>query len=229
MAATIRINTVEEQNQITKKERATNFLCSKAMIAILILLACIGILLGIHYLVKEQSRESKIEDVESNYLQKPFVFNALPDGYYLSVKEYGHYTLALKPMNFSEGKKYCNALGANILEFQNCPTRECVVLKISTLNKYFNLQGNVYIGLTDIEEEGVWRWESSGKILPMVVPSFWKKGNPDNHQSKEHCAHLNGIGKPLLGFNDITCESKQTVICESEKGFLFYRSTQDVE
>ena len=119
MAASVTI--IEEQNQATKKDRAANFLWSKAkiLIALVFFIVVLCLTLSVHSIL---TKENEIEELEKTQERKKIV-KSLPNGYYLSIEEYGHYALALAPMNFSEGKKYCEELGAHILEFQNCSTR----------------------------------------------------------------------------------------------------------
>lgn len=72
--------------------------------------------------------------------------------------------------------------------------------------------GHFWLGLTDKEEENVWKW------VDETLPAFtnWKEGQPDNWQ------HGHGPGEDCAGiihaglWNDFYCDDINRVICEKE-------------
>ena len=127
---------------------------------------------------------------------------------------FGRYFMAEQPMNFIAGKTFCQQrFGSHVLEFEESSSRSQVELKINALKHRFGQdakQHNVFIGLTDIEREGVWKWFTSRNTLPTVSPSFWSLGSPQN---LEDCAYVNIDGK-FSGYKDTSCTSQFTIICE---------------
>ena len=127
---------------------------------------------------------------------------------------FGLYLMAEQPMTFYEGQTYCQErFGSHILEFEDSSCRSQVELKITTLKRRFGQdtkQHNVFIGLSDIDTKGVWKWITSANILPTVSPSFWSLGSPEN---LEDCAYINIDGK-FSGYKDTSCKSQFTIICE---------------
>ena len=81
-----------------------------------------------------------------------------------------------------------------------------------------------YIGLTDHNEEGVWKWASSGrKLNETALGSYghtygydngWAHNEP-NGQKREDCVAVvdNGSGNKY-NLYDIECTSKLYIICE---------------
>ena len=68
-----------------------------------------------------------------------------------------------------------------------------------------------YVGLTDLEDENVWKWSSSGRILsPSSNNIPWDDGEPNNVKS-EDCALVQAINLYLI---DINCSIRSNIICE---------------
>ncbi|XP_072234862.1 collectin-12-like [Leuresthes tenuis] len=107
--------------------------------------------------------------------------------------------------SFNDAKATCLSRSASLLIIND--TEEQKWLKKQTLGK-----GYFWMGLTDKEEENVWRW------LDGTEPAFtnWKPGQPDNwghsHERGEDCAGL--IHEGL--WNDFFCEDLISYICERE-------------
>ena len=85
------------------------------------------------------------------------------------------------------------------------------------LEKQFGLQAGFYVGLTDTETEGSFKWEKSGTYyskMPQAM-SLWKRGEPNNIGLNEHCVvvtPLNNQNKRSL--NDVRCTIDHFVICQ---------------
>ncbi|XP_034026719.1 collectin-12-like isoform X3 [Thalassophryne amazonica] len=107
--------------------------------------------------------------------------------------------------SFDDAKATCKSYSASLLIISD--REEQKWLKKETTGK-----GYFWMGLTDKDEESVWRWVDGTK------PAFtnWKPGQPDNwghgHQIGEDCAGL--IHEGL--WNDFFCEDLISYICEKE-------------
>ena len=71
-----------------------------------------------------------------------------------------------------------------------------------------------WIGLTDTENEGTWKWQSGDELSDNLNWGKWKSGEPNNapkHKDvEEDCAAVGWDGK-FVG--DIDCDSKRPVFC----------------
>ncbi|KAM4704665.1 collectin-12 isoform 1-T1 [Rhinophrynus dorsalis] len=106
---------------------------------------------------------------------------------------------------FDDAKLSCEEKGAILVVIEN--KEEQQFLKKQTSGK-----GNFWIGLTDSDEENVWKW------LDGTTPNYtnWKTGQPDNwsHQlgPGEDCAGLIYSGL----WNDFHCQDNNHFICEKD-------------
>ncbi|XP_064112790.1 hepatic lectin-like [Macrobrachium nipponense] len=76
-----------------------------------------------------------------------------------------------------------------------------------------HVSGNSYVGLTDAEEEGTYKWISDGTVHSDWQVSWWHRGQPDNHNGGENCIHYWLIYEKLL-WNDAWCKDRMRHICE---------------
>ncbi|KAG7524823.1 collectin-12 [Solea senegalensis] len=106
--------------------------------------------------------------------------------------------------SFDDAQATCESKSASLLIISDMEEQKW--LQKQTFKGYF------WMGLTDREEENVWRW------LDGTQPAFtkWKPGQPDNwgheHEKGEDCAGLihNGL------WNDFLCEDLISYICEKQ-------------
>ena len=96
--------------------------------------------------------------------------------------------------------------------------------KLTGIFKEYDLEYVFYIGLTDHNEEGVWKWASSGRTLNETALESYGYGygnngwahNEPNGKKREDCVAVglgmwNSDGSDLY---DIECTSKLNIICE---------------
>ncbi|XP_075903488.1 collectin-12-like isoform X2 [Nelusetta ayraudi] len=113
------------------------------------------------------------------------------------------YFFSKEQHNFTEAKASCESMSSRLLIINDLEEQKW--LKKQTFQK-----GYFWMGLTDTEEENVWRW------LDGTQPAFtkWKPGQPDNwshgHEEGEDCAGL--IHEGL--WNDFACDDLISYICE---------------
>uniref|UniRef100_A0A3Q0SDB6 Collectin-12 n=1 Tax=Amphilophus citrinellus TaxID=61819 RepID=A0A3Q0SDB6_AMPCI len=107
--------------------------------------------------------------------------------------------------SFDDAKATCELMSASLVIISDMEEQKW--LKRQIFGK-----GYFWMGLTDREEESMWRW------LDGTEPTFtkWKPGQPDNwghgHEKGEDCAGL--IHEAL--WNDFFCEDLISYICEKE-------------
>uniref|UniRef100_A0A671TKR5 C-type lectin domain-containing protein n=1 Tax=Sparus aurata TaxID=8175 RepID=A0A671TKR5_SPAAU len=72
-------------------------------------------------------------------------------------------------------------------------------------------QKEMWIGLTDRQWEGVWKWVDGSPL----TTSFWYSGEPNSHRGNEDCVEINSINI-VYNWNDETCENENFWICEKK-------------
>ncbi|XP_072544133.1 collectin-12-like [Salminus brasiliensis] len=113
------------------------------------------------------------------------------------------YFFSTEHLSFDDAQKKCNAMTSFMVIISD--SEEQGWLHLQTVGK-----GYFWLGLTDRQEENVWRWVDGS------LPTFtkWRPGQPDNwshgHEEGEDCAGLIHGGV----WNDFFCSDKISFICE---------------
>ncbi|XP_070774849.1 collectin-12-like [Enoplosus armatus] len=125
-------------------------------------------------------------------------------------------------LNFDESNQFCTNISSHMLIINDNEEQQFVRNAIAG-------KGYFWLGLTDREEENVWKWVDG------TIPVFkkWKPGQPDNwthgHEEGEDCAGL----IHNANWNDFYCTDRIGFICEcaSDSMPLFTTNPfdQDVE
>ncbi|XP_035861437.1 collectin-12 isoform X2 [Sander lucioperca] len=106
-------------------------------------------------------------------------------------------------LNFDESKQFCTNMTSLMLIINDNEEQQFVRNKIAG-------KGYFWLGLTDREEENVWKWVDG--TLPVFKK--WKPGQPDNwthgHEDGEDCAGL----IHNANWNDFYCTDRIGFICE---------------
>ncbi|KAM7379543.1 hypothetical protein PAMP_005089 [Pampus punctatissimus] len=106
-------------------------------------------------------------------------------------------------LNFDEANQFCTNISSHMLIINDKEEQQFVRNAIEG-------KGYFWLGLTDREEEDVWKWVDG------TIPVFkeWKPGQPDNwthgHEHGEDCAGLIHNAK----WNDFYCTDRIGFICE---------------
>uniref|UniRef100_A0A3P9HC20 C-type lectin domain-containing protein n=1 Tax=Oryzias latipes TaxID=8090 RepID=A0A3P9HC20_ORYLA len=74
--------------------------------------------------------------------------------------------------------------------------------------------GGVWIGLTDHQREGTWKWINN---VTLNYIGFWMGGEPNNYRSAEHCAAIMPTDKGLQSWFDASCETQREWLCEKKR------------
>ena len=115
-------------------------------------------------------------------------------------------------MTWQEAKTACNNISGRLVEIE---TEEEQALLVAEKKKRSNLPPNMWIGLNDLDEEGVWRWNESAR----TTFTAWAVGQPNSVRGEQDCAvmYFKSNGK----WNDFWCNGmdgwkKESVgaICE---------------
>uniref|UniRef100_A0A8C1H0V3 C-type lectin domain-containing protein n=1 Tax=Cyprinus carpio TaxID=7962 RepID=A0A8C1H0V3_CYPCA len=104
--------------------------------------------------------------------------------------------------NWTESRQDCLKKGADLIIINSSEEQDFV--KNITVNREF------WIGLTDSDVEGSWKWVDGSNL----ISGFWASKEP-NGGTTENCAVTYLIEHPtLLGWLDIKCNNAHQWICE---------------
>ena len=110
----------------------------------------------------------------------------------------GCYRFLEESMTWSEAKTACNNLSGHLVEME---TEEEHVLLVAEKKKRSHLVF-IWIGLNDLDEEGVWRWnEKSAR----TTVSRWGQGQPNSIDGAQDCAVMDFHDLNGGRWNDFWC------------------------
>lgn len=99
----------------------------------------------------------------------------------------------------------------------DCMSRQGHLVELPSKDKMTVLQGylmkrfanrSFWVGSSDLETEGVFRWFYSGKEFDS---DLWASSQPDNRNNSQNCVNLN---QNLIKFSDENCDDESHYICE---------------
>ncbi|XP_073672061.1 uncharacterized protein [Paramisgurnus dabryanus] len=109
------------------------------------------------------------------------------------------YFISSEKKSWTESRSYCRERGADLI-FINNKEEQNFISTHSGGDK-------VWIGLSDIEEEGVWKWVDGSTM----TSSFWNKKEPNTSEGDEDCVLIE-----LRGWADYPCSHDYKWICEKK-------------
>ncbi|KAK7149228.1 hypothetical protein R3I94_008752 [Phoxinus phoxinus] len=111
---------------------------------------------------------------------------------------FSSYYISSEWKNWTDSRQDCLQRGAHLMVINNKEEQEFIAKFTS---------GNiVWIGLTDSDVEGVWKWVDGSKL----TSGFWGAGEPNNYVPEEDCAVLR------FHLADYPCHYTFVWICEKD-------------
>ncbi|XP_034044860.1 C-type lectin domain family 4 member F-like isoform X2 [Thalassophryne amazonica] len=112
------------------------------------------------------------------------------------------YFFSIAQKNWYDSKAECEKHGAHLVTISNKDEQQFITSKAS---------GEHWIGFTDEEEEGTWKWVNGEPLNTM----YWRTKQPDNYNNNEDCATVVPHDS-LNNWNDLDCQKSRRWICEKE-------------
>ncbi|XP_034147082.1 C-type lectin domain family 4 member M-like isoform X2 [Esox lucius] len=120
---------------------------------------------------------------------------------HLKVFGNSNYYVFMEQRNWEYAKQDCLKRGAQLVIINNQEEQKFLV----SLNIRF------WIGLSDIENKGTWRWVDG---TPLTT-AYWGEKEPNNEGGGEDCAEIRHVfTDPVKKWNDNSCTSQLNWICE---------------
>uniref|UniRef100_A0A3B4A6A2 C-type lectin domain-containing protein n=1 Tax=Periophthalmus magnuspinnatus TaxID=409849 RepID=A0A3B4A6A2_9GOBI len=104
---------------------------------------------------------------------------------------------------WEESRRYCQEQGADLIVINSKEEQDFVEI----------FEGRSWIGLSDKETEGVWKWVDGS---PLTISS-WMSGEP-NDEFGEDCVERRRDNNGKWTFNDLSCTQKRESIREIKLG-----------
>ncbi|KAI1887302.1 hypothetical protein AGOR_G00188890 [Albula goreensis] len=104
------------------------------------------------------------------------------------------YYVSRERKTWSDSRQYCRDRDADL-----------VIINDKEERMYFTVFRILWIGLTDSNEEGTWKWVDGTTL----ITGYWRSGEPNNVGSGEDCAVMHPEG-----WNDLPCTNKAYWVCE---------------
>ncbi|XP_051540911.1 CD209 antigen-like [Myxocyprinus asiaticus] len=153
---------------------------------------------------KDQSSEHLNQDKEDMWKH----LHEMKDGwiYY----QFSVYYISSEMKSWSESRRYCTERGADLMIINNTGTNDDIIVlllyNVSFQDFVINISGGnqVWIGLTDSDEEGTWKWVNGSTL----TSGFWRNGEPNGYV-KENCALIQSSR-----WHDYPCNNAYKWICE---------------
>ena len=114
-----------------------------------------------------------------------------------------NYSLYKSPQKWKNAKLICQNFGSKLVKIESEKENEFIK------REYLSSEGPYWIGLSDSDSEGEWKWTDGTGLLTGY--QRWKSGQPNNKDGKQDCVAIYG-GKAK--WNDVRCSRKLGFICE---------------
>ncbi|KAG9260030.1 C-type lectin domain family 4 member M-like, partial [Astyanax mexicanus] len=112
------------------------------------------------------------------------------------------YYISINMQTWDQSRMDCRGKGADL-----------VIINSEEEQEFIKRQGKgVWIGLTDAEEEGVWKWL---RCILCFGPRFWMAGEPNSFARAEDCVFSKVGTFTLQTWLDMPCCAENIWICEA--------------
>ncbi|KAL6466867.1 hypothetical protein MHYP_G00246710 [Metynnis hypsauchen] len=193
--------TLQTQQTGSRCYRLTLTAVCLGLLCVLLLTATIALCIKFSKLmtVKEQFQTER-DELKKKLFQLENHINK-PEWIYFN---YSVYYISTQTKTWSQGREDCRERGADLLTI-NSREEQVFIEK-------FRRGQKAWIGLTDSETEGVWKWVDGSAL----TTKFWRSGEPNSY-GDEDCV-ITGYGSdPVYSWADFTCNNKYLYVWICEK------------
>uniref|UniRef100_A0A8C5E6B3 CD209 antigen-like protein E n=1 Tax=Gouania willdenowi TaxID=441366 RepID=A0A8C5E6B3_GOUWI len=113
--------------------------------------------------------------------------------------------------SWEDARQFCKRLGADLVVI-NSREKELIYNYHDSSKGIY--ESGFWIGLTDTEEEGIWKWQDGTRLSE----GYWADGEPNNGNQNEDCAAVYPLPNPFKAWNDASCNYNLKWICEMTPG-----------
>lgn len=106
-------------------------------------------------------------------------------------------------LSWRDSRQYCRQRGSDLIIINSREEQEFA----NTFEEHR------WIGLTDQESEGVWKWVDGSRLN--MSTSFWHSEEPNDANGNEDCAEIQ-FHNVFKNWNDVSCSVKIYFICEKK-------------
>ncbi|XP_058456749.1 C-type lectin 37Da-like [Malaya genurostris] len=117
--------------------------------------------------------------------------------------------------NWFKAHEFCTTLGMELISIESQAEHNALIKFIRSTDKFSNAT-RFWIGASDLAEEGIYTWISSGRL---VTFTNWAANEPNNINNTEHCIEIihNIYINQVWQWNDMECRNEIAYfVCESE-------------
>ncbi|XP_033965484.1 CD209 antigen-like protein A [Pseudochaenichthys georgianus] len=123
------------------------------------------------------------------------------------------YVLSTEKASWQQSRDNCRSGGADLVILDS--NEELMFLDSmirESQTNYNMINGDTWIGLSDTEKEGTWKWVDTTPLNLTHLDILWNEGQPDNGGGsfEEDCAYIN----PATWLDDRSCWENLLWICE---------------
>ncbi|XP_062585383.1 C-type Lectin CRL-like isoform X2 [Saccostrea cucullata] len=162
------------------------------------LIICLSIISTMFGLQKDGYNEQKRQLIRLQDITVSF--------YEISTRGKSTYVLLPVRASWDYAQVLCSDIGGSLAEIE---TEEEFTSLNYTLRVVEEFKDDLWIGGTDKDKEGVWKWASRSTPIKLT---FWRPGEPSNSHNNEHCLEMALYSGYL--WNDIYCGHKRRFLCE---------------
>ncbi|KAL7841697.1 hypothetical protein SRHO_G00253880 [Serrasalmus rhombeus] len=112
-----------------------------------------------------------------------------------------YYYFSTEEMNWNKSRQACREREADLVVINSAEEQKLIMTG----------RRDVWIGLSDEESEGQWKWVDGSAL----TTQFWRSGEPNNANGVEHCAMFLVSSHELQTWNDARCSVRAAWVCES--------------
>ena len=119
------------------------------------------------------------------------------------------YILSSQLKTWADAREECINRGRHLMEVRTQEEFDKAVQLVAQTEN-----GMFWIGGSDLQQEGVWVWDSNRERMDM--DEFWNDNEPNNHDHGEDCLQMSGHHYEdvhVFGFNDIRCSAHLPYVC----------------